>query len=161
MIVGLRYKDWIIGAPSVPLKKSYSFTVTTLKKSVLRCISAKNFLYLVKTHPEFVHHMLRILCQEYFTQGKKLGMLGCVPGRDRLKHLLYRFIRDVYEQPEMREKIKVHLPLKHKELAQIIAVSPEHLSRLLKELETQKVIRREKENIILLDHEKIRQWAVL
>jgi len=143
------------------LKKSYSFTVTTLENSVLRCISAKNFLYLVRTHPEFVIHMLRILCQEYFTQGKKLGMLGCVSGRDRLKHMLFQFIQDVYEQSPMHEKIKVHLPLKHKEIAQIIAVSPEHLSRLLKELEMQKVIKREKEDIILLDHEMVQQWGTL
>jgi len=161
MITGLRYRGWIIGAPSVILKKSYSFTVTTLEKSVLRCISAKNFLHLVETHPEFATHMLRMLCQEYFTQGKKLGMLGCVSGRDRLKYLLYQFIRDVYKQTKMHEKMKVHLPLKHKELAQIIAVSPEHLSRLLKELEMQKVIRREKENIIILDHETVQQWASL
>lgn len=161
MIAGLRYRDWIIGAPSVLLKKSYSFTVTTLEKSVLRCISAKNFLYLVRTNPKFVIHILRILCQEYFTQGKKLGILGCVSGRDRLKHLLCQFIRDVYKQSPMHEKIKVHLPLKHKEIAQIIAVSPEHLSRLLKELEMQKVIRREKEDIILLDHEMVQQWATL
>jgi CRP/FNR family cyclic AMP-dependent transcriptional regulator len=148
VIAGLRHQQWLIGAPAVLLEKPYSFTVTTLSDCTLRCISAKNFLNLMKRDAEFSLQMIRILCQEIFNHGKKLVMLGCVPAKDRLKGLLYKFFVDT-NKPELQEPVKIRLPLKHKELAQIIAVSPEHLSRLLKVLERQKCIRREKDGILL------------
>jgi hypothetical protein len=61
VIAGLRYKHWIIGAPAVLLEKPYSFTATTLMPCVLRCISAQDFVYLVKTNEAFAQNLLRLL----------------------------------------------------------------------------------------------------
>ncbi len=84
VIAGLRRQLWIIGAPAVLLDKQYSFTVSTMTQCALRCISAKNFLNLVKTHTEFSFHLIRMLSREIFNQGKKLVMLGCLPARTEL-----------------------------------------------------------------------------
>ena len=157
VIAGLRHQQWLIGAPSVLLGKTYSFTVTTLTDCALRCISAKNFIHLVKTHTEFSFQLTRILCQEIINHGNRLVILGCMSAKDRLKKLLYKFFGDMHKPSELRNRIKIQLPLNHKELAQIVAVTPEHLSRLLKELETQGVIKREKDGLILLDLFNIRQ----
>lgn len=159
VIAGLRSQQWIIGAPSVLLDKPYSFTITTLIQCALRCISAKHFLHLVKTHTEFSLHLMRMLSQEIFNHAKKSVMLGCLPAIDRLKSLLYKFISDMYQQTELQKNMKIALPLTHKELAQIIAITPEHLSRLLKELEKQGIIKREKDILMLSDPVNLRQWA--
>jgi CRP-like cAMP-binding protein len=42
----------------------------------------------------------------------------------------------------LKKQVSNPLPLKHKELAQMVAVTPEHLSRLLKALEHEGVIQR-------------------
>jgi CRP-like cAMP-binding protein len=47
--------------------------------------------------------------------------------------------------------MKLQIPLKLKELAQLIAITPEHLSRLLRELEQQGVISRNKGWLIMTD----------
>ena len=47
--------------------------------------------------------------------------------------------------------MRIHLPLKHKEIAQVIAVTPEYLSRLLKDLEKQKFIVKEKDGSLLVN----------
>jgi len=159
VIAGLRRQQWIIGAPSVLLDKPYSFSITTLIQCSLRCISANNFLHLLKINSEFSFHMLRMLSQEIFNHAKKLVILGCIPGIERLKNLLYQLITDMQLQTELHENIRIALPFKHKELAQIIAVTPEHLSRLLKKLEKQGIIKREKDSLILLDSVKLKQWT--
>jgi CRP/FNR family transcriptional regulator len=159
VIAGLRHQQWILGAASVLLDKPYTFSVTTLTQCALRCISAKNFLHLVRSHTEFTLQLMRMLCQEILRHGKKSVMLGCIPARDRLKNLLCRFIHDISQPTTLQKEIKIHLPLKHKEIAQIIAVTPEHLSRLLKELEQQGFMKRGKGGLILLDLVNLRQWA--
>ena len=158
VIAGLRHKHWIVGAPAVLLEKPYSFTVTTLTQCVLRCISAQGFLSLVKTDKEFAQRLIRLLCQAIFNHGKSLVKMGCTSAKERLKDLLCKFISDKDSQTES-QKLKIHLPLKNKELAQILAVTPEHLSRLLKELEQQQFIRREKNGLILLNAGYCRRWA--
>jgi len=93
VIAGLRHKHWIIGAPAVLLEKPYSFTVTTLTQCCLRCISAQDFLYLVRTNAEFAHHLLRLLSEAIFNHTKSLVMMGCTSAKERLKALLCRFMK--------------------------------------------------------------------
>ncbi|MEW6586787.1 MAG: Crp/Fnr family transcriptional regulator [Nitrospirota bacterium] len=149
VIAGLRHRNWLTGAPAVLLEKPYSFTITTLTRCELRCISAKNFLALTRTNTEFAMHVMKLLSREIFDRGKKLVMLGCVSAADRLKYLLSTFV--AVHARTSRKGVKLHLPLKHKELAQMLAVTPEHLSRLMKELEQKRCIRREKDGSIVLN----------
>jgi len=158
IIAGLRHRHWIVGAPPVLLGKAYSFTVTTLTPSVLRCISAQDFLNLLETNREFSQHLIRLLSQAIFNHGKSLVTMGCISAKERLKNLLCKFMADKDQQTELRD-LKIHLPLKNKELAQILAVTPEHLSRLLKELEAEHFIRREKNGLILLNPILLRRSA--
>jgi CRP/FNR family transcriptional regulator len=151
VIAGLRHQNWLIGAPSVLLAKPYSFTITTLTQCALRCISAQNFLHLIKTNTDFSFHLMKLLSQEIFNHARTLVTLGCVPLKERLKYLLVKFIPCIPSRIEGDKHIKISLPLKHKELAQILAVTPEHLSRLLKEMERQNEIKREKDGSIVLN----------
>ena len=54
-----------------------------------------------------------------------------------------------------RDEIKLQVPLKSKEMAQIIAVTPQHFSRILNEMEQEGVIRREKGWIIVCGFQKL------
>ena len=54
------------------------------------------------------------------------------------------------KQPlDLSDKVKIYSTLKRKELAQMIAITPEHLSRLLKRLERDGIIAREQGLIVL------------
>jgi len=151
VIAGLRHQNWLIGAPSVVLGKPYSFTITTLTECALRCISAEKFLHLIKTNTDFSFHLMKLLSQEIFNHARTLVTLGCLPVKERLKYLLFKFIPGMPSKTEYDKHVKINLPLKHKELAQILAVTPEHLSRLLKEMERCHEIKREKDGSIMLN----------
>jgi CRP/FNR family transcriptional regulator, cyclic AMP receptor protein len=149
VIAGLRRRNWIIGAPAVLLGKKYSFTATALVDCKIRHISSERFLSLVETNPEFSRHMLRMFSQEIFNYGKAFCDLGSLPAIDRLKRLLYEIMLEINHPSVYKEQVKLNFPLKHKELAQMIAVTPEHLSRLLKQLERDGIIKREKGLLVL------------
>lgn len=155
-IAGLRHRHWIIGVPAVFLGKQYSFTVTTLTSSSLRGISAENFLNLVETDRDLCRQTLTMLSQEIFRQGNNVVSLGCLPAIDRLKRLLYNIIIDVEGPAELKHQVKVLVPLKHKEIAQMIAITPEHLSRLLKALENEGLIRRDGNWLTVRDTEGLK-----
>lgn len=157
VIVGLRRRHWLIGAPAVLLERHCAFTVTTLIPCSLRCISSKGFLRMVNGNAEFCRQLLRMFSEEIYSQGTKVAVLGCMPARDRLT----RFLRELVLEQEHangpakpQKPMRLQVPLKLKELAQLIAITPEHLSRLMRELEQQGIISRDKGWLILTDPSK-------
>jgi len=154
MILGLRRRHWVTGAPSALLESRFTFTVTTLTPCSLRCISATGFLRMVNADAEFCRRLLRMLSEGILSQGMKVAALGCMPARDRLEGFFRELILE--QEPaigpaEQHKSMRLQIPLKLKELAQLIAIAPEYLSRLLRELEQQGVIRRDKGWLIMTD----------
>ena len=141
VIIGLRRRPWLIGAPAVLLNKPYSFTAVTLLPSAIRVIPAKAFLKHATTNKQFSSHLHRLLSQEISNHMRDVESVSCMSAEDRV----IRFLGDlVAEQTSRGEKRAAFLlPLTNRELAQLIAVTPEHICRVLKAMERRGLIRRE------------------
>ncbi|HAM53247.1 MAG TPA: hypothetical protein DCP92_22060 [Nitrospiraceae bacterium] len=161
VIAGLRRQHWIIGAPAVLLGKAYSFTATTLTHCSLRSVSAETFVNMLSTDPNFSFQMLVMLSREYYKQSETLVCLGCLPAIDRLKQLLYEITAEVQRSSDLHQRVKIQVPLKHLEMAQMIAITPEHLCRLLNKLEEEKIITRDKGSLIVNDTQRLKQGCGL
>jgi len=148
VIISLRRSNWLLGAPATLLERPYAFTATTLSPCYLLTIPATIFLRLVKINKEFYWHLLRMLSKIIYDRGTKAIALGIIPAKERLKKILYEMILE-QEQTELEGPIQLHLPLAYSELAQLIAVTPEHLCRLLKEMEKQGIIKRNKGLVVI------------
>ncbi len=148
VIISLRRSNWLLGAPAALMESPYAFTATTLSPCYLLTIPATIFLKLVKTNKEFSWHILRILSKIIYDRGTTAIVLGVMPAKERLKKILYEMILE-QEQIELERPIQLHLPLAYNELSQLIAVSPEHLCRLLKEMEKEGIIKRNKGLIVI------------
>jgi len=148
VIISLRRSNWLLGTPATLLERPYAFTATTLTPCYLLTIPAKNFLRLVKINKEFSWHLLRMLSKIIYDRGTKAIALGIMPAKERLKKILYEMILE-QEPTELQRPIQLHLPLAHKELAQLIAVTPEHLCRLLRKMEQQGIIKRNKGLVVV------------
>jgi CRP-like cAMP-binding protein len=148
VIVSLRHSNCLLGAPATLLERPYAFTATTLTPCYLLTIPATTFLRLVKINKEFSMHLLRMLSKIIYDRGTKVIALGVTPAKERLKKILYEMILE-QEPTELERPIQLHLPLAHRELAQLIAVTPEHLCRLLKEMEQQGIIKRNKGLVVV------------
>jgi CRP-like cAMP-binding protein len=152
-IVGIRGRYWLLAAPPVFLGIPYQFTGTTVTPCHLRPITAKCFLHLLKTNESFSWEMHRLFSQEILRNLQKV-IVTSMSADDRLRHFLCRLITEM--TPE-ESKIQNHfeVPLKHTELAEIVGVSPEHLSRVVKKMQQKGVLRSTKGMLTIMDASRL------
>ncbi len=81
IIIGLRSRHWLMGAPAVLLNNMFSYTAITLVTSSLRCIPAKDFLDPVKADEEFSWYVHLLFAQEISRQMKQIEApkAACLP----------------------------------------------------------------------------------
>ncbi len=142
IIVGIRRRHWLIGAPSALLDRMCLYTAITLVPSSLRCIAKTDFQNLVKTEDYFSWYVHLLLSQEIIRQLNSAEARNCLTAKQRMKHLL----RDMIEDQQLNGTVPsgFSLPLTSKEISQLLAITPEHLCRILKELKQEGLIRHEK-----------------
>jgi CRP-like cAMP-binding protein len=147
VIIGLRRRPWLIGAPAVLLNKAYSFTAVTLIPSAIHAIPAKVFLKLATTNKQFSSHLHRLLSQEIFNHMRNVEAVSCMSAEDRVM----RFLSDLTagQTSSGKKRVVFSLPLTNRELAELIAVTPEHICRVLKTMERKGLIRRESNSLII------------
>jgi CRP-like cAMP-binding protein len=156
LIVGLRFPGSLLGIAPVILCKPYPVTATTLTGCRLRRISAEPFLDLAKGNPEFSWHVQEVHCHEVYDQITQLVGLACLSAKHRLEQFLGQLIA-VQCMHNLQGEIRMDLPLKHREIAQLIAVTPQHLSLLLRQMEDEGTIRREKGWVIVRNYKQLYQ----
>lgn len=150
LIVSLRSSGWILGASAVIIQKPYPVTAVTLMYCHLHYCSGVDFLRFAELNAEFSKHLLQLYSCEVYDQVKDLVMLGTLTARQRLEQLLMQMISS-----RGQKETRLKWPLKLEEIAQLIAVQPEHLSRLLKEMEEEGMIQREKGGIVVADAQRL------
>lgn len=160
MIVGLRFPGWILGSAAVIMSKPHSTTAVTLTKCQLCRVPSETFLHLLRTDSQLSWHLLQMLSREVVEQSAHVAQLGCLTARYRFELLLSKLIMALGLH-QVHKKIRLQLPLKHREIAELIAVTPEHLSRILKQMQDKGIITQHKGWMIILDPDKIRHAAPL
>jgi CRP-like cAMP-binding protein len=153
LIVGLHSAGSILGAAPVVANRCHPATAKTVTPCTVRHIPAFAFRQLLKSDPATSWHVHEMLSREVCEQAARLSELACCPSRQRLESALRALVPS--ERADAKE-VKLQTPLKHREIAEMIAVTPEQLSRLLKEMEEDGLLRREKGWLILRD---IRIWG--
>jgi CRP/FNR family transcriptional regulator len=129
-ILGLRRDGCLIGVPAVVTGEPYPTSAVTLVPSIMERISAEKFLQRLQNDPDFAWQIHQIQSREVQEQLNWLGAMGCCSARLRLR----RVLSGLTEFSKVQKQSGVRLPLKQREVAELIAVTPEHLNRLLHEL---------------------------
>jgi len=150
LIVGLRSSGWILGAASVVIEKPHPVSAVTLTQCRSHFMSSDDFVRFLKLNGEFCLDLLRLCSCELNDQTSQLATLGTLRARQRLEQLLLRMTSS-----KAQLGMRLKLPLKLEEVAQMIAVRPEHLSRVLRQIEEEGIIQRKKGWIIVLDPQRL------
>jgi CRP-like cAMP-binding protein len=108
-------------------------TAVTIVPSIMERITAEKFLRRLQTDPDFAWQIHQIQSREVHEQLNWLGEMACCSARSRLRRVFSR-LTEVSKVQREGTHSRVPLPLKQREVAELIAVTPEHLSRLLHEL---------------------------
>lgn len=155
IILSLRSSSWMLGAPSVLLHKPNPFEAITVTYSQLRRIPAEAFVTMVTTNIACSHLIQQALSREIYEHITPMIDLGCCSARERLERFLWTLISRARGQ-ETGEGVRLAMPLRHWEAAQFLAITPAYLSRLLKQMEDEKVLYRKDGFLVVPNPHKLR-----
>lgn len=159
LITDLRFPGYLLGDAPVISHRPHPVTAVTLVETRVRRIPANVFCRLLRADEQFAWGIRQMQSREAFDNVARIAQLGCVPARQRLEHLLRLLIKaQGWKTPG--EAARLELPLKNWETAQLIAVTPAYLSRLLSQLERAGVLRRRGGWIIVPEPHKLWRWSV-
>ena len=152
--VALRFPGWVLGAASVILRLPSPVTAITATECRLRPIPARLLLRLIETNVAISRYLLEMLSREVYEQIDRTIQLSQCTAQQRLEQLLWDLISQT-ESIETSRGIRLQFPLKQEEIAQLIAVTPSYLSRMLKRLEQQGLIQRRMGWIVVSDPQRL------
>lgn len=152
LIVGLRHLPCFLGLASAILGVPHPTSAVTVAKSKLARVPADFLLDLMSKNQEISGTIAHMLSSEVCEQTERLTELGSLSSSQRVKHILYQIV-GMCEKKLLEEKqeIRLMLPLKQCEIASVLAMTPEHLSRVLKHLCKQGIIRWHKGWLVVPD----------
>jgi CRP-like cAMP-binding protein len=154
LAIGLPSQGSLLGAASVIVREPYPFTAITATSCALSRIPADLFLRLAKTDEEFGWYLHEVHSREVHRQASELAALRYLSARQRFERLLLKFLSSIPAH-ERQTSMKIRLPLKRWEIAQLIAIRPEHLSRVLQQIKQEGILREEDGCMIVSDVRKL------
>lgn len=154
LIIDLRLPNWLLGAATMFLEKMHSVSAVTLSECHLHRIPGETFYELLKTNTAFSLHLHRMHSHEVLNHIARVSQLGCLSAHQRLENLLWQLTSALKLSDSVGE-IHVQLPLKYWEVAQLIAVTPEYLCRLLKKMHEEGLIRQDKGWIVVTNFQRL------
>jgi CRP-like cAMP-binding protein len=157
MIVEISEPVHILGITSVLSRLPAAATATTLTTCIAFSLDAQLFLNLVEGEPDLTTCLLRIVSRCSYEQVIRYAKLGTTSSRHRLANYLLKHISN--EIMSKNGRIRIHNPLKKVDMAGLLAVRPEQLSRLLAELKEKGIIEQERGWIVVTNLEKLIQEA--
>jgi CRP/FNR family cyclic AMP-dependent transcriptional regulator len=146
-IVGLRVGPSLLGSWPVVLRTVQPLTAVAISACDISRISAQRFTSLLKeggqvswrVHLEHAHELLR--------ESIQTAELACLSARERLESFLI-LLRTEYVRGG---DVPLELPMRDWEIAQLLAITPQYMSRLMSELEGQGRLQRRGHRWILTE----------
>lgn len=159
-IVGLCTTGAWLGLAAASLQTTIPYSAVTLTPCELFRVPVPLYRNWLGADQAFALYQHELLSYEVDGQMQFIIDLVCASARQRLEQVFWLFAQTLWRnEAETRQNgtrsLWLQLPLQQQELASWIAVTPSHLSRLFKELEAAKLLRREKGWYVLPAPEKL------
>lgn len=135
----LRGSGSLLGAAPAIAEMYHDVEAVTLTKAHVSVIAAGEFRTAVKNDVSLGWQLQRLQACELIEQAREISVRHCGRARTRILDVLQQIM---CEQAASGSVMKIQLPFSHRELARLVGISPEHLSRVLSELERDCVIMR-------------------
>ncbi|PWI57107.1 Crp/Fnr family transcriptional regulator [Sulfoacidibacillus thermotolerans] len=124
----------------------YPGTAEAVVDCTLFAMSIAMFEELLLQHPGMMQKMLRVLGNMIIQLQSKLQQLAVFGARERVLTLILHFIEE-HGRVEL-DGVHVHLPVTHAEIANMVALSRESVSRIWKDLRREGIVKGHKEEWI-------------
>lgn len=153
-ITGLHSSGWFVCPEAVIAGVPYRTSVFALSSCRLATIPAETFLNLVRTNQHLSWYLHKSQSQEVADLSQQQMLLRTAKTQSRFSHFLCGFLRSTGQGFSVNP-VELDMPLKKHEMAQLLAISPEHLSRVEKAMEAEGVIQRNKRSLTVMNPDKL------
>ena len=153
VIIGLRRAGWLLGAVTVLSEMPYICTAETVIRSRLCFVPKDQLKQAMQTNASFSLWISMMFSRGYYSSVLNIKDRSCLSGRQRLE----KFLREVVNLDGRNAEKAVKLPilLKQWEVAQLLGLTPQHLSRLVKQMENEGLVARKKGWLILPEPKRL------
>jgi CRP-like cAMP-binding protein len=148
-ILDLQSAPALVGAPGVVANTPLGARVTTATTCLVGEIPADQFLDSAKIRPELLWWLYQQSALELCSIRRRIAEVCASSPRQRLLRTLSLFVPRPSTQTT--RDVRLHIPITRREVAQLVGVTPEYLSRLLHQLEGDTLITRRRGWIIVRD----------
>lgn len=153
-ILGLEGPGSVVGGSCAILHRPHMATAETVSPCRLRRLPGNELRLAARANPSLAWRLLHLACEESHRLVENLGSIVCLSVRRRVERLLCQAVeKDL--RAGARAPVRLTLPLRHWEIAQMLAVTPEHLSRVFRELVEDGIIERRKGWILVTAPERL------
>jgi CRP/FNR family transcriptional regulator len=150
-IIKLKKAPCYLGLPTTMGDKINHYSAIAIQHSRACFIDISTFKELIKLNPDFSYEIIVELCKNELDQFKSCVNLIQKQVFGRLADNLLFFSDELYNSDEF------DLPLNRIELADLICTSRESISRMLKELAYENIIKISKKKIKILDRSRLKK----
>lgn len=137
-IVGLRSAGWILGAAESVLGQPYTVAARTVTTCEIRRMGIAAFRQLVRQEHGFSWLLHVIHSREIVSQLEQVAAFNCLSAHERLR----AFLRQIVEVLPVESPLPVQVPLRDWEIAQLVGVTPQYLSRLMHTMKSEGLLSR-------------------
>jgi CRP-like cAMP-binding protein len=143
-LIDLKPAGTMLGITAVMGRRAHRVSAMTGSKCVLRWCSSRVFNSALQEQPGRLRQVLETVCDDAEMLTDRVISLS-------LKSSKQRLLREIQNEAQdaRRDTRSIRDRLKHVELASLIAVTPEHLSRILKEMSAEGMIHRQERRITM------------
>jgi CRP-like cAMP-binding protein len=124
-LLGLRSEGWWMNSMQVLLNVPSLVSVEAKTSCVVSSFSADDFSQRISKNPRMMRHFLSSLCREVVVQTQLQIMLLSASAETRLRHMLDEHEHSVWKT------LDPTAIMCQGEIAKLLAITPEHLSRIL------------------------------
>jgi len=158
VLVGLRAAGWFVGGASAVLQSPYPVSAVTVVTCRASRMWSADFRTLLRSDSPLSWQLHVMLSNEVHTELEHIAELSALPARRRFELFLRRLAQALQPENGVGE-VRLTIPLRQREIAQLIGVTPPYLSELTRELEVDGWLRREKDSLVLL-HPCSGEWGL-
>jgi CRP/FNR family transcriptional regulator len=157
VVIGIRTADAILGCASVVLSVPFWTTAESLTECRVRQVPANELRARIKLDPKVSWHLHLHQSRELSDTVSAMAALGGLNARRRLEMFLAQALPSPPNPIAGTTPCRIMPPIRRGDLAAVVGTTPEHLSRLLKELEEAGIIRREDGWLVVLEPAALRR----
>ena len=151
-ICNLRPAGSVIGVEPALLDIPSLLTATTITECRARRFPSDRVREAVKIDGSVAFQISRLLAQESLDQTAAMVDAASGTARDRLIHFLRQIEADLYAAASVTQGNSALL--KRHEIAKLLGITPEHLSRLVKTLQHEGIVQPDKRQVVLRENNR-------